>query len=79
MLLTYPPNEAQRLALAEKLLSEQASAVMMAPLRLIEERCKIAIGQFSLTLRTDSSAGPEPLAHCVITDAHLKAVSSEVA
>ena len=72
MSLTYPPSEAQRIALAEKLLSEQASAVLMAPLRVIEERCNIAIGEICLTLRSDNSAGPEPLAHCVITDAHLR-------
>ena len=78
MLLTFPPNEAQRIALAEKLLSEQASAVLMTPLRAIEERCNLTIGEICLTLRSDSSAGPEPLAHCVITDAHLKAEDSEV-
>ncbi|MEO8739997.1 MAG: hypothetical protein ABI537_09875 [Casimicrobiaceae bacterium] len=72
MPVTYPTNEAQRIALAEKLLSEQASAVLMAPLRIIEERCKIAIGEICLRLRHDSSAGPEPVAHCVIIDAHLK-------
>lgn len=71
MQLTYPTSEAQRIALAEKLLSEQVSAVLMAPLRVIEDRCKIAIGEICLTLRPDNSAGPEPLAHCVIIDAHL--------
>jgi hypothetical protein len=70
--LTYPTSEAQRIALAEKLLSEQATAVLMGPLRMIEERCKIAIGEICLTLRPDSSVGPEPQAHCVIVDAHLK-------
>jgi hypothetical protein len=70
--LTYPTSEAQRIALAEKLLSEQATAVLLGPLRAIEERCEIAIGEICLTLRADSSAGPEPLAHCVIVDAHLK-------
>jgi len=70
--LTYPTSEAQRIALAEKLLSEQATAVLMEPMRVIEERCKLAIGEFCLTLRPDSSAGPEPWAHCVIIDAHMK-------
>jgi hypothetical protein len=72
MTLSYPTSEAQRIALAEKLLSEQATAVLMAPLRAIEEQCKIAIGEICLTLRPDSSSGPEPQAHCVIIDAHLK-------
>ena len=72
MPVAYPPNEAQRIALAEKLLSEQASALLMAPLRAIESRCKIAIGEICLTLRQDGVAGPEPVAHCVIVDAHLE-------
>ncbi len=77
MPITYP-NEAQRIALAEKLLSEHASAVLMTPLGAIEELCNIKIGAFCLTLRANGSAGPEPLAHCVITDAHLKAEDSQV-
>ena len=71
MQLDYPPKEAQRIALAEKLLSEQASALLMAPLRVIEDQCKIAIGQICLTLRHSNGAGPEPVAHCVIVEAHL--------
>jgi hypothetical protein len=54
------------------LISEQATAVLMGPLRVIEERCKITIGEICLTLRPDNIAGPEPSAHCVIVDAHIK-------
>jgi hypothetical protein len=70
--LAYPTSETQRIALAEKLISEQATAVLMGPLRVIEERCEIAIAEICLTLRPDRSAGPEPWAHCVIIDAHVK-------
>ena len=70
--LSYPTSEAQRIALAEKLVSEQATAVLMGPLRVIEERCKITIGEICLTLRPDNIAGPEPWAHCVIVNAQIK-------
>ncbi len=62
-------REAQRLALAEKLLSDHASSALNDGVDRIERHCRLHIGQVHITFRTVAQRGIEPRAHCVIVDA----------
>jgi hypothetical protein len=63
--------EAQRIALAEKMLSLHATESMFHGVRRIGEHCRLTIESVHITFRSDEARGPEPNAHCVITSARV--------
>lgn len=64
-------HEAQRIALAEKLLAEKIADMMAKATADIELRYHLSVEQLLVKFQSADSRGPEPRFHCVIVSAKV--------
>ena len=63
--------EAQRVALAEKVLAEEVADVMAKAALEIRDLCQLTIQALLVKFQPDAVRGPVPRIHCVIVAAKL--------
>jgi hypothetical protein len=63
--------EVERIARAERMLADHASATLEKLVHEVAATCGISIQEMLITLRPDSGYTPEPKAHFVITGAEF--------
>jgi len=70
--MKYQIHEVERIARAERMLADRASAVLQKLVRDVAAACGVNIHEMLVTLRPDSDRTPEPKAHFVITGAEIR-------
>ena len=65
-------HEVERIARAERMLSEHASTLFLELVRKVGAACDITIHEMHITVRSESDRTPEPKAHFVITGARMR-------
>lgn len=69
--MKYQVYEVERIATAERMLADRASATLEKLARDVAAACGISIKEMQITLRLETDHTPEPKAHFVITGGEI--------